>query len=182
MNTSIFKVALVGHSQLPPAGEFPSISNCEISHYRFPGACIDDLFCLVGTTSFWNTTFDLTILCIVGNNLCKPDQTFQQFFANWRNLVATIKAKDKVLIPCSIEYRHYLPSNRFGVSPEEYTVLCKRATQKIKRFCAYRKIEYINLSMGRFPYTRNDGVHFSRHAQNKFVELIVTRIRRRMDN
>ena len=177
----MFRVALVGHSQVPVNYEygyqdFP----VRVYVYRRPGARIKDIRFDPVFNSFWRHRFDLSILFIGGNDLEKDTNT-KAVRDEYCHLIRVLNGKDAACIPSTIERRENLPTfHRYQITQAEYNSKSRSINRFLARYCRATNQEYLDLQRGVFTGPRaRDGVHFSAELKIKLYDLLDDRIRRR---
>ena len=121
-------IAILGHSLAPKTVNL-DLDNVTIDIFHYPSATIDSLN---HHSNFWNTTCDLVILCIGGNDLTHDEVS--SVFDKYCDLVRRLLTQTSSLSVCTIKYRLYDPDNRFGVDRQTYRSKVIRINPKIRRF------------------------------------------------
>ena len=147
--------------------------------YRLPGANIDDLKNHSRFRSFWDTTFDLTIVFIGGNDVT-IDANPRVVADKYKELLRLINGKDHASIATTIEHRIISPVNRFALTQNLYNQKSRSINRHLVRYFGHVSQEFLSLSRGVFTGERaRDGIHFSPTLFRKLHRLLTVRINRR---
>ena len=164
-----FKVAIVGHSQVPTSIE--NIDGTEIRIFRQGGACIADIYSNPSLSESFSWGQDLTILFIGGNDF--PANNRETVTTELLRLVHEYQETGSRVAVFLIESREYKLSNRFNIKTEEYKTFQSYVNNRLKKLSSKRGFRTINLTRTVFETNRRDGVHFNAVGQG----LIKTKIR-----
>ena len=156
-----FKVAVVGHSQVP--NRIHSVPNCHIRVFRKPGAQIRDIYENPNLSESFTWGQDLTILFIGGNDFPVNDRS--KVTADLLNLVSEYQALNSKVAVFLIESRDYRPNNRFRVTNEQYKDFQNYVNNRIKRQAPRRQYRTINITRTVFEVNRRDGIHYNTVGQ-----------------
>ena len=176
----VFRVALVGHSQVPTGYDYPvEGEEVRVYYYRLPGAKLDDVKNHASFRTFWETTFDLTIVFIGGNDITVDVNP--RFVADkYKQLLQRINGKDHASIATTIEHRVISPINRFALTQAIYNTKSRSINRHLVRYFGHVSQEFLSLSRGIFTGERaRDGIHFSHYLFRKLHRLLTERIHRR---
>ena len=158
------KVAILGHSQVPPELTGPGI-NCTV--YRKPGAKLNNWQDVPEFAEILNNKFDIVFIWLGSNDItttCRPNLILHQLTHLAQQIEADCQCK---VVLVEIEHRCYTNSRHF-VPPTQYLHIRRAVNKRL-----HLQHRYTLLSFGalRFELAR-DGVHFK--AQSK--ELIKQRL------
>ena len=116
----MFRVALIGHSQVPTSYEYGYQDfNVRVYVYRRPGARIKDVRLDPIFRSFWRHRFDVTFVFIGGNDLEKETNP-RAVGDEYCHLLRQLNGKDAACIPTTIERRELPAYHRFQITQSEY--------------------------------------------------------------
>ena len=171
----MFKVALVGHSQVSTALDLPD--GIELSIFRSPGAKARTFFRNPRLTRVLRNKYDLVILWL-GSNDIKPSCRVREIVQDLKAIVVRLElgCASRVKV-CLIEPRH--PDRREPlpvVDQETYDKVRKGINNNLQKRALKGK-EFI--TFGARPYERdlgNDGIHFNLEGQARIVQKFVTAI------
>ena len=167
----VFRVALVGHSQLPAIEDYDEV---EFELFKIPGARIKDF---KYSERIRSNEWDCVIIFLGGNDLCDhhdADQVVNELL----ELVSEIQARSIILT--QIEKRTYSPARerRHGITTEQYNSLANVTNNKLKR----RKrslgtFHLIHCPAGYNLDSRDGGIHFSETAARSLTTRYMGAIR-----
>ena len=176
-NASNFKVAIVGHSQVPDY--IQNIPNCQVHIFKKPGAQIKDIYESPELSQSFSWGQDLTILFIGGNDF--PVSDGHTVTSELLNLISEYQTTSKVAV-FLIESREYKPNNRFRVTTDEYKQFQTYVNNRIKRQAPKRQFRTINTTRAVFETNRRDGIHFNTVGQSHIRTKICQCIERHMSD
>ena len=164
-----FKVAIVGHSQVPVS--LANIEGTEIRIFRQGGAYIADIYSKPHLNESFSWGQDLTVLFIGGNDF--PANSKESVTTDLLKLVQDYQETGSRVAVFLIESREYQIPNRFNIRNEDYKVFQSYVNNRLKKVSSKRGFRTINLTRTVFETNRSDGVHFNAVGQG----LIKTKIR-----
>ena len=170
----MYKVALVGHSQIPI--EMPEIPGTELRIFRQPGAKLEDIY-KPPLRDVFEYRPDLCILYLGGNDLALPNTDRMEVMRKLREVLLSLKEVTKDLRWVNLEERFYPRRNRHQVIDSAYEADRKWFLNNIRRFLAKNTIGTLNVTGPWWARNQTDGIHFNRtaqrHIRTKFINCIV---------
>lgn len=163
----MFKVALVGHSQIP-VGFQSSEPNVEVRLFRAPGALVDGFNNNRRLTSVLQWPHDLTILWL-GSNDIRDSTDPSELAGRILTIARTIEdhCQSRVIVS-EVEKRVYPPNHPHFFSNERYLRVRRSVNRNLLRT---RQFLIINFNSVRFVLA-HDGIHFRAHSQNNIRDKL----------
>ena len=163
----MWKISLVGHSQIPKHFEFP---NTEIKIFRAPGAKAYNFFSDTRMNKVLEWEHDLTILWI-GSNDIDNNANPLEIFNHIKEICHEIKNNcQSIVYVCQIEPR-LSPRN---ISAENYKKIQGGINNRIKKSLKTPNIHFNNISFT--EALNSDGVHWNEagrmRVESKFKKVI----------
>ena len=163
----MWKIALVGHSQIPQRFSFPG---AQVRIFRAPGGKASAFFDDSRLNEILNWEQDLTIVWIGSNDVTSntdPDMIFDHI----KGICYAIKDNCQyVVYACQIEPRLH-PR---GLSPQQYKKIQSGINNRIKKRLGLRNIHFNNIQF--VEELHGDGVHWSEagpmRVESKFRKVI----------
>ena len=176
---ALFRVAIVGHSQIP--FDFPDISRVALRIFRLPGGRLGDFEKDSIFKESFNWAHDLTILFIGGNDI--PALSNELIVRKLIDLVDRYKALgSRNVVVTLIEPREYSLGNRFGIDNELYKHSMNFINRKIKRLSKSRHFRILNINARPFQYGHTpDGVHFDLESRYAIIDKMKNCIARHLE-
>ncbi|KAG0713759.1 hypothetical protein GWK47_015517 [Chionoecetes opilio] len=167
----MYRVALVGHSQVPQTVEVDA-PNVTVEVYRAPGGKIRTFFSDDRLNGILQKEFELVILWL-GSNDIKEASKVGNIVEHIRKVVETVQATCRCEIRiCMIEHRIITDHYARRVEQETYDKVAKAINNKLnKKLTQDRK-----LSFNAKPYAQDlahDGVHFNRTGRSFIYEKLM---------
>ena len=173
----VFKVALVGHSQLPYIEDYDDV---EFEQFKKGGARIEDFTKGSNYERICSDEWDCVILFLGGNDLCDHHDA-SQMVTELMNFVDDIRAPLKLVT--EIEKRTY--SRRLGeqhnITNEQYRRLAACANNKLKHRKNSGAFQLIHTPSSYNNNTRDGGIHFGEIAERSLITRYVGAISRARD-
>ena len=162
----MYRVALVGHSNLPT---FPGWDNVQVEVFKVRGAKLTDLIDHQRFSgALFTTHWDCVVLFLGGNDIagCQdPDVLFRRHEAAFRTL------RTNRLIITDLEPRTYdrQAQNTYGISSHRYNAIAKLVNKRLKRFVRRTpNANLIHIPPGFMEQTR-DGIHLSPTGERDLI-------------
>ena len=152
-----FKVAIVGHSQVPVS--IANIDGTEIRIFRQGGARIADIYAKPNLNESFSWGQDLTVLFIGGNDF--PANSGENITTDLLKLVQDYQETGSKVAVFLIEPREYRIPNRFNITNEDYKRFQSYVNNRLKKVSSKRGFRTINVTRTVFETNRSDGVHFN---------------------
>ena len=170
----VFKVALVGHSQIP--NTITPLRNTEVRVFKRPGGSVFQ-FEEPPFSEVFDYRPDLVILFLGGNDVALYGDEHQRIVSKLKQILARLKELSNNVIFVTLERRNYPLNNRFGVVNEVYNRNRKKVNDKLRAFLRRKSIRQINVTAPWFSENlRSDGVHFNSSAAIEFRRKIILAI------
>ena len=174
-----FKVAIVGHSQVPT--HIPINDSVEIKIFRRSGAKLVHLQ-QSPLRDVYNYRPNLCIFYMGGNDIAASDVDCREVIGNIRDALLSLKAIAQKVVFVNIEERRYAVGNRHGVDTDTYNTHRKWVNSNLRRFLRINGIGTINVSGPWFASQSVDGVHFNKEAKRVLVRKICSYIQGSRDS
>lgn len=163
----MWKISLVGHSQIPKHFEFP---NTEIKIFRAPGAKASSFFQDVRMNKVLEWEHDLTILWI-GSNDINTDANPLEIFNHIKEIYLEIERNcQSIVYICQVEPR----IRARNIPADIYKKIQNGINNRIKRSLKTPNIHFNNVSF--VEELSGDGVHWSGagrvRVESKFKKVI----------
>ena len=175
----VFKVAIVGHSQVPTS--VPAFDGVEIRIFRRSGARLIHL-----EQSPLRDVFEyrpnLCIFYMGGNDIAVSNVDCREVIKHIRDALLSLKDIAQKVVFVNIEERRYAVGNRHGVDTETYNTCRKWVNNNLRRFLRINHIGTINVSGPWFASQSVDGVHFNKEAKRVLIRKICSYIRGSRDS
>ena len=167
----MYKVAVVGHSQVPLHISSPRGINIRV--FRRPGALLRHI-----DESPLKEVFDyepdLAILFLGGNDITVGKEDARNTIAKIRDLLLRLKTVCERVVFVLIERRNYAERNPYGMTTEIYETHRRFINQNLRRFLRANNIRTINLAAPWFAaHRRPDGIHLSHEAKEEFKRKVL---------
>ena len=168
---SVFKVAIVGHSQVPPQldGVSPQV---EVTIFRSPGAKARSFFANPQLAAVLEGRWDMVILWLGSNDITNRCQV-ADIVQDLKNIVLQLEERctPKVKV-CLVEPRHTEVRWRPRVEQESYNKVAKAINNKLQKR-ALKGRTFISFGAKPFWYSlRADGVHFDREGRERVKDKL----------
>ena len=167
----MFKVAIVGHSQVPShLNNLPSPIDVQI--FRSPGATARSFFYNEHLTAVFNGRYDMVILWL-GSNDIHPRCQVKDIVNNIKHIVEQLEARctPRVKI-CLVEPRLTEIRWRPRIEQEIYNKVAKGVNNKLQKRALPGK-EFISFGAKPFLYSlRSDGIHFDREGRERVKDKL----------
>ena len=171
----MWKVSLVGHSQLPSHLSFP---DADIRIYRAPGARAANFFNDERLVEVLNWKHDLCILWL-GSNDITPDSTPQEVANDVVTIINSIEEEcDAIVRVCLVEPRFY--EDEEYMSHDHYKRIQSAVNRKLKRWLSNEFIQFNSNSW--VENLASDGVHFNSEGKQRIKKRFRRAIRTFIDS
>ena len=164
----MYSVALIGHSNLPV---FPSYGDVQISHFKYPGALLSDI---------WNprkfdqrmldTAWDCVILFLGGNDLAVHKE-HQPIFEIFLKVLDALKKAKRVLVT-ELEPRTYTRAKeiQYGITTSRYNKRRDIINKQWKRYAKNtRSFQIIHVPPGYQGESHDGGIHLGIEGQRNLI-------------
>ena len=167
----MYKVAVVGHSQIPKHIDIRD-PNVSVKIFRRSGARLEHINELPFHEIF-DSQYDLLVLFLGGNDIATYPEEIERIIHDLKGLLLKYKAVAQEVVYVLIEGRQYPDNNRFGITNKVYESCRKRVNRNIRRFLMRQGIRSFNTTDYYFSNNvAKDGIHFNPAALNQLVQKI----------
>ena len=171
-----FKVAVVGHSQVPITYE--TISNVEIKVFKRSGALVDHMF-QPPLSNVFEYRPDLVFLFLGANDIAHHTHDPVYVSDKLSNILKRLAEVCAQVRFVNLERRHYALSNHFNLRNDEYERCRRFINQRMRRYCKWAHVWTINITSPWFyNHLSGDGIHFDNEASLELRRKILYVIRR----
>ena len=173
----VFKVALVGHSQLPYIDDYDDV---EFEQFKIGGARIKTFTEGSNYERICSNEWDCVILFLGGNDLCDHHDAYQMV-TELMTFVNDIRAPLKLVT--EVEKRTYSSQleDRYNTTTQQYMRLASTANNKLKHRKKSGAFRLIHSPSSYNINSRDGGIHFGEIAYRSLVERYVGAINRARD-
>ena len=178
----MYKVAIVGHSQVPV--DLPEIPYVELKIFRKPGAKLEHVH-ESPLGDVFNYRPDLCIVLMGGNDIGIPQADRAEVMGRLRAYLLELKEITPDLRWMNMEKRFYPWRNRYGVNNQQYEVDRKWFNNAMRGFLRTNQIQPLNVTGPWWAGNQIDGVHFNQEASRAIrrkllncILQVVTHMRR----
>ena len=163
----MYRVALVGHSNLPV---FPGWENVQVEIFKVNGAKLTDLRDeqRFGRALF-TTNWDCVVIFLGGNDVAKcknPDNLYNRYMDAFRVL------HTNQLVVTDLEPRTYNRANRirYNITTAEYKTVSDVLNKRLKRYAKRTaNVQLVHIPPG-YLEDSVDGIHLSLNGQRKLID------------
>ena len=170
----VYKVALVGHSQLPYVEDYDDV---EFEQFKIGGARIEDFTKGNNYERICSDEWDCVILFLGGNDLCDHHDALQMV-TELMAFVDDIRAPLKLVT--EVEKRTYSRQlgERYNITTQQYMRLASVSNNKLKHRKNSGAFRLIHTPSSYNTNSRDGGIHFGEIAYRSLIERYVRAINR----
>ena len=170
-NERMFKVSLVGHSQLPT---FLQVEQTEIRIFRAPGSRASTFFNDQRLNQVLQWKHDHCILWLGSNDIVEG-MSPGELFHNIKEITRAIENECGAVVQiCLIEPRIYPNSPNAPITSENYKKVMHSINKRIKRSMRHTTINFNTISY--VQELARDGVHFREGGKERIKEKLTAAI------
>ena len=170
----VYRVALVGHSQLPYIEDYEDV---EFEHFKKKGARIGTFTDSSCFGRICSDQWDCVIIFLGGNDLCDHHNA-DQMVNDLMRLVGQVRAS--TILVTEIEKRTYRPdlASKYNTTTEQYMRLATTANNKLRRkSSSLGTFHLIHLPSSYNRETVDGGIHFNEIASRSLIAKYAGAIR-----
>ena len=170
----VYKVALVGHSQLPYIEDYDDV---EFEQFKISGARIEDFTKGSDYERICSDEWNCVILFLGGNDLCDHHNAYQMV-TELMTFVGDIRAPEKFVT--EVEKRTYNSQLelRYNTTTQQYMQLATAANNQLRHKKKSGAFRLIHTPSSYNLNSRDGGIHFGNIAYRSLIERYVGTIHR----
>ena len=179
---TMYKVAIVGHSQVPV--DLPEIPYVELKIFRKPGANLEDIH-ETPLGDVFNFRPDLCIVLMGGNDIGIPQADRSEVMGKLHAYLLELKEITPDLRWMNMEKRFYPFRNRYGLNNQQHEVDRKWFNTAMRRFLRTHQIQPLNVTGPWWADNQTNSIHFNQVAKESIkrkllncILQVVTHMRR----